>query len=218
MMGLYVNLVLSIHDKLETMDRIEIFRTCDEVFNQQIQLVASFDAINVNRIPFEGSWTAGHIVQHTIMSNSLLLELLNGDVIDTGRPVDLVVPDIARDLLDFTAKMKSAESLTPGNRLYEPDGLSSQVQQIYLDIIHVIENLDLTKTCTAFGLPGYGLLTRMEAVYFIICHTERHNRQLKKIIDILSDSTKTNVFGWLVFEFLSHSGDHLFGRDTPVFP
>ena len=75
-MGLYVNLVLSIHDKLETMDRIEIFRTCDEVFNQQIQLVASFDAINVNRIPFEGSWTAGHIVQHTIMSNSLLLELL----------------------------------------------------------------------------------------------------------------------------------------------
>ena len=199
------------------MDRIEICRACNEVFSQQEQLVAAFDAVRVNIIPFEGGWSAGQVVQHTIMSNSGFLEMLNGGVIDTGRPADLIIPDIEIDFLNFTAKMKSPESLIPENKVYEPVVLLGQVQQIYLNISLVIDNLDLTKTCTAFKFPGYGFLTRMEAVYFVICHTKRHNHQLKNIIDLLSDSTKINVFGWLVFEFLSHSGDRLSGPDVPIF-
>lgn len=199
------------------MDRIGIYRACNEVFIQQEQLVAAFDAVRINIIPFEGSWTAGQVVQHTIMSNSGFLEMLNGAVVDTGRPVDLIVPDIEIDFLNFATKMKSPESLIPENKLYEPVFLFRQVQQIYLNIRRVIDNLDLTKTCTAFEFPGYGYLTRMEAVYFVICHTKRHNHQLKNIIDLLSDSTNKNVFGWLVFEFLSHSGDRVSGPDMPIF-
>ncbi|TDO21668.1 DinB family protein [Pedobacter duraquae] len=199
------------------MDRIEICRACSEAFDQQEKLVAAFDTIHVNSIPFDGSWTAGQVVQHTIMANGGFLEMLNGEMTDTGRPSDLIVPRIASDFLDFSTKMDAPESLVPENILYEPAVLLQKVQHIYAGLRFVIENLDLTKTCVECELPGYGFLTRMEAVYFIVCHTKRHNYQLENIIRLLSEGTKTNIFGWLVFEFLSHSGDRLATDHTPIF-
>ena len=199
------------------MDRIEICKACIDTFDEQESLISAFDAVHMNKIPFEGSWTAAQVVQHTLLANAGFVQVLHAEVRDTNRPADLIVPRIAADFLNFNTKMESPESIVPEDGLYEPAVLLDQVKKVYSDVTNVIENLDLTKTCASFELPGYGYLTRMEAVYFIVCHTKRHNHQLRNIKQLVSDGAKVNIFGWLVYEFLSHSGDRLQANQTPIF-
>ena len=184
------------------MDRIEICKACIEVFEQQKKLIAGFDAVAMNKVPSEGSWTAGQVVQHMIIANAGFVQLLRGAVADTSRPIDLIVPRIAADFLDFEIKMESPKSLVPEDRLYEPHVLLDEIMKIQNDVKAIVEELDLTKTCVNFELPVYGFLTRIEAVYFVVCHTKRHNHQLQIISDSLDDSSKGIVIAQGLAEIL----------------
>ena len=50
-------------------------------------------------------------------------------------------------------------------------------------MIEAIKTLNLSETCTAFELPGFGEFTRAEWIYFAMYHTQRHTHQLKKIYE-----------------------------------
>ena len=199
------------------MDRIEISKDCIQVFEQQEKLIAAFDAVAMNKVPSEGGWTAGQVVQHIILANTGFVQLMQGAVADTSRPIDLTVPLIAADFLDFEIKMESPKSIVPEDRLYEPYMLLDDIMKVQIDVKAVVQKLDLTKTCIDFELPGYGFLTRIEAVYFVVCHTKRHNHQLQIIKDSFDDSSKIDVFGWVLFELLSHSGDRFAASHAPLF-
>jgi hypothetical protein len=77
--------------------------------------------------------------------------------------------------------MKSPDFVVPPDTSYNKEELLHSLEDIKAKIKQAIETLDLTKTCLAFELPVYGFLTRLEAVYFILYHTQRHIHQLKNI-------------------------------------
>jgi len=56
-----------------------------------IEVLASIDEGKINVVPFEGSWTAGQLAQHMIMSNSRFDELMNGPVKETEREPDEMI-------------------------------------------------------------------------------------------------------------------------------
>jgi hypothetical protein len=57
----------------------------------------------------------------------------------------------------------------------------NSLEEIKATIDHAIQTLELSRTCLAFEIPVYGFLTRTEAIYFVIYHTQRHIQQLKNI-------------------------------------
>jgi len=106
---------------------------------------------------------------------------INGSVAETERAPDALKDKIKASFLDFTIKMKSPDFIIPADKNYKKDELLKILENFRLKINLAIETLDLTKTCLAFELPVLGFLTRLEAIYFILFHTQRHIHQLKNI-------------------------------------
>lgn len=163
----------------------KVINEAEQTLTTLEQLFTDFSAQQINQVPFAGSWTAGQLAEHLIMSNAGFVEVINGPTTETSKPADILVDRIKSDFLNFNIKMNSPEFIYPENKAYNQQVQLEKLQQIRTAVSDLIAKLDLTKTCTAFELPVYGFLTRLEAVYFIIYHTQRHTRQLKNIYNKL---------------------------------
>ena len=159
----------------------KVQREADETLAQLIQLLSKFNQEQLNTAPFESSWTAGQLAQHLIMADGGFVDMINGPVKETQRNVDELVSKIKTIFLNFDIKMSSPDFIVPQLIDYEKEELVDLMNKIKSDLNKSLETLDLTKTCTTFELPVLGFLTRLEAVYFIIYHTQRHIHQLTKI-------------------------------------
>jgi len=159
----------------------KLIKEADETLLALENAFSKFDTPLVNKVPFEGSWTAGQLAEHLVLSNSGFLQVINGPVTETDKPADLMVETIKKDFLNFDVKYDSPKEIYPEDRAYSQSELLGNLKQIRVGISEAAGNLDLTKTCSAYELPGYGFLTRLEAVYFVIYHTQRHIHQLKNI-------------------------------------
>ncbi len=156
-------------------------KEADETLSALENVFSEFDAAEINKVPFEGSWTAGQLAKHLVMANSGFLQIINGPVTDTDKPADLMVQEIRNDFLNFNVKYDSPKEIYPEDSIYDYSELLENLKQIRLGTLNAATGLDLTKTCVSYELPGYGFLTRLEAIYFVIYHTQRHIHQLKNI-------------------------------------
>lgn len=153
----------------------------NKTFTELVKIISSFHEHQINATPFEDSWTAGQVAEHIIMSGSGFVEIIYGPVAETRRAPDELIERIKTSFLDFTIKMKSPDFIIPAEKNYEKKELLKTLEDIRQKINQAIENLDLLKTCLAFELPVLGFVTRLEAIYFILYHTQRHVHQLKNI-------------------------------------
>lgn len=166
----------------------KIIREAAETLSALEYEFSRFDSPQINEVPFEGSWTAGQLAEHLVLSNSGFLEVINGPVAETDKPADLMVEEIRKDFLNFNVKYDSPKEIYPEDRTYNQPELLKSLKQIREEVSDAATGLDLTKTCTAYELPGYGFLTRLEAIYFVIYHTQRHVHQLKNIYSKLDSN------------------------------
>ncbi|MET6998265.1 DinB family protein [Chitinophaga defluvii] len=153
----------------------------DHSFQELLHQLTTFDQEQLNIAPFKNSWTAGQLAEHLIKANGGFLEVINGPVQDTPRAPDAKIAEIKGIFLNFETKMQAPAFIIPADIHYEKPYLLSSLQDIKAGLDHATTTLDLTKTCLAFELPVLGYLTRLEAVYFVIYHTQRHLHQLKNI-------------------------------------
>jgi uncharacterized damage-inducible protein DinB len=157
---------------------IEDFRTTFSALENVINL---FNDANFNEVPFENSWTAAEVVQHIILASQNFSSVLNGTTEETKRAVDKLIPELKRIFLNFETKMKSPDFIKPVAKSYDRNELLTRIRNISADILSTIEKVELSPTCLDFQLPSIGFLTRLEAIYFVIVHTQRHTHQLQEI-------------------------------------
>lgn len=163
------------------MDTKAILNEAGQTFTELLQVLSSIADEKINTIPYAGSWTAGQLAQHVILSAGGFVQLLNGPVKNTERDPEANIPNLKAIFLDFNSKMKSPDFIIPEDRNYDKQELVNSLQNIKVVLLKAIETLDTTKTCIAFELPGSGYITRAEAITFAVVHTQRHVHQLKKI-------------------------------------
>ena len=163
------------------METKELQSDINKTFKELGEIISSFDEDQINLIPFEGSWTAGQVAEHILLSVSGFEKTLNGSVAETERAPDALKDKIKASFLDFTTKMKSPDFIIPAEKNYEKDKLTKTLENFRGKINLAMETMDLSKTCLAFELPVLGFLTRLESIYFILYHTQRHIHQMKNI-------------------------------------
>jgi hypothetical protein len=156
-------------------------RDFESTFSELEKVVLLFNNDHYNKVPFEGSWTAAQVVQHIVLSSSGFAQILNAEVKETDRPIDELLPKLKSIFLDFTSKMKSPDFILPELKNYDEEQHLSIVKSLKYEIGKAISDLSLDKTCLAFELPNLGCLTRLESVYFVVYHTQRHTHQLREI-------------------------------------
>lgn len=160
---------------------IKIEKTTDEL----IQLISSTNEDQFNEIPFEGSWSVAQVGDHLLKSYGLVEALSNGTLRKTERLPGTEIEQVKKIFLDFNAKYKSAEGLLPTNERVEKEKLLSALQKRIGEIKEVIQTKDLTETCVGLPFKGIGELTRIEWLYVILYHTQRHIHQMKNILRTL---------------------------------
>lgn len=162
----------------------ELYCEFDKASGEMLQLLSALNQAQLNAVPFEGSWTAAQVGEHLRKSYEVK-NLLYHPVQPTHRAPDQWVEQIRTDFLNFSVKMQSPEFVVPEAIIYDKDALIGALKNSREQILQATETLDLSLTCPAFAFPVYGALTRLETIHFLICHTLRHNRQLKGISERL---------------------------------
>jgi len=164
------------------MNTIEILAALNETLEDFIETLASFDEEEFNEIPFDGSWTPGQVGQHIILSVTFFTDLLAGPDAETDRLPDLHVANLKAAFLNFDIKMQSPDFIIPPAIDYNKQEQLDELKRLQERLNEIIPDADMSLTCTAAKLPTMGYLTRTEIAHFLVYHTARHVRQLKKIL------------------------------------
>ena len=134
----------------------------------------------LNQVPFEGSWTPGQVADHILKSHAGVPDILNQKAESANREPGEKEVAIKKVFLDFTIKMKSPDFVLPSDEPLNKEELVSGIKNKSTEILNAIQVNDPSQVCSGFELPGFGPFTRLEWLYFITYHTQRHVWQLEK--------------------------------------
>jgi hypothetical protein len=149
--------------------------------NEFMQTIKSVTQDEINLIPFEGSWSAGQVIEHVRLSVLSTIAVINAPVKITERSPDKFAQAIKDLFLDFDAKYPTAPMLVPADKHYDKEFLTAELTAVFKELQENIQTKDLTDTCAAAEFTGIGYLTRLEWLTVAIYHTQRHAHQLNGI-------------------------------------
>lgn len=159
-----------------------IVSTLESTFAELEKAIKRFDDSTFNQRPTKGGWTPAQIAQHLALAGTGIDRVLLGATRETEGAADKQVASIKEVFLNFDFKMTSPDFIDPEEKVYDQQALLAQLNDIGKTLVKLVNELDLSPTCLAFEVPVWGYMTRLEIIYFVIYHTQRHTRQLQQII------------------------------------
>lgn len=165
----------------------EIQSKVEEATSELLHLISSLTTEQLNQKPDGGGWSAGQVGEHLLKSYGVV-ELLRGRTKPTTRPIDEKIQELKSVFLNFDIKLESPEFIIPSEKHIERDVLLERLGEKINAIVGFSKEHDLSATCLDFELPGTGAMTKLEWLHFVTYHTQRHNHQMKKIIEKVSES------------------------------
>ncbi len=160
-----------------------LFGPLDQQLLELLQVISPLSEQQINAVPFPGSWTAAQATRHIIKSNSSIGQALSLPGEKTIRTPDQRVPELKEIFLDFTVKFQAAPFITPTREKYEKERLIADLKRSTARLKEASRQADLDE---AIHHPAFGGITKLELLYFVQFHTQRHVRQVKNIIGALS--------------------------------
>lgn len=145
-----------------------------------------FTEDELNRIPFEGSWTAGQVADHIMKSQEGVFGLMRGKTAPSERDPGEYIEGLKAVFMDFTTKLKSPDFVLPSTLPVRKKDLLERIEKIQISAKEIFSGLDLSEICLEFVLPDSPPMTRLEWSSFLLFHTLRHNRQIRNIETVLA--------------------------------
>jgi hypothetical protein len=142
--------------------------------------IYSFSEKNIDQVPFEGSWTAGQVMEH--IDKAMGSAVLYGKTQKANRAPDEKLPQLKAIFLDFNSKMKSPDFILPTAGKHSKEALLNSLTQKLDTLLTASQTLDMNEECLDFEVPGFGKFTRLEWIWFYLVHTQRHTQQLKNML------------------------------------
>jgi len=144
-----------------------------------IEVVSSIPDDLIDTIPFEGSWTAGQVLEH--LCKSVSSRILQGTVQTVSRPADEKIAFVRSVFLDFTKKFNAPDFILPTDATHNKQEQLALLTGKFDRLIAALDSYNLAEECSDFAIPGFGNFTRLEWIAFHMLHTRRHTEQLKHI-------------------------------------
>lgn len=146
-----------------------------------LETLGQFSDQSINKIPFEGSWTAGQVAEHVLKSSSAVAGALNGPTEPADRDPGQHILLFGQIFLNFDHKLKSPDFILPSEEPKDRKTMINALNETFSEIEKAASSGDPDLICTAFEMPTIGKLSRKELISFTIVHTKRHIHQLKNI-------------------------------------
>jgi hypothetical protein len=151
----------------------------NEISSELYRLASSLHEEQLNALPFEDSWTAAQLVVHVTKSNHGIAQGLDMEgrvsIHDPGGRIE----ELKKIFLDFTHKFKSPAFIVPLPGYYEKAATMAALQHSNEQIKDKEKKINLSEV---IQFPVLGEITKLELLYFVLYHTQRHVHQLRNII------------------------------------
>ncbi len=159
-----------------------LFEMLDDTTSQLLTLISQLDETELNTIPFKDSWTAAQLASHVTKSNKGMAQALEMEGMPANRDPAQGMERLKKMFLDFTVKYKSPDFILPAEKTY-------QKEQVLPDLQHSISKLSEIRSrvnlAEMINVPIFGETTKLELLYFVLYHTQRHLHQLNNILKSL---------------------------------
>ncbi|SRR5258705_1725530 len=164
------------------MEKAELLSEIDKTMVGLLDLMSFLDAEKINTVPYPDSWTAAQLLRHVTKSTIGMAKAMTAPEKQAGREPDARLSELQTVFLDFSTKLNSPEFIVPEAGPYEKDRSMQELKIAFDKLKENSNNKDLNSLVE--GLP-LGPITKLEILHFSLYHTQRHLRQMKKIIDAL---------------------------------
>jgi hypothetical protein len=157
----------------------ELFVSLDKASSELLGMIASLSESALNWVPFKDSWTAAQLAAHVTKSNASIAQALNMEAKPADRDPGERVQELKSMFLDFTVKFKSPGFIVPTQDYYEKETLLVKLKKSAELLKETAGKVNLPEM---ISLPAFGEITKLELLYFVLYHTQRHIHQLKNIM------------------------------------
>lgn len=156
----------------------ELLISLDKAFSNFFLVLNEFDQLQLNTLPFEGSWSAAQVADHVTKSNRSIAKalLLKGAIINRN-PFERV-QELKGIFLDFSTKLKSPDFILPDEDHFEKETVISKLLESLRKIKEAATHTELLEM---INHPAFGDITKFEILHFVVYHTQRHAHQLENI-------------------------------------
>lgn len=159
----------------------ELGMQAKQTYTSLMETLAAFSPDTFNCVPPLGGWTAGQVCEHLLLSAGVV-EVIAGKTQPPERPANQKVEAIAAVFLDFNTKLPSPDFIIPAAGDYDQQLSVEKLRTVWSKLREAVKLLDLDALCVDFELPVMGHLTRLEWLWFYVFHTQRHIRQLERLL------------------------------------
>jgi PhnB protein len=174
----------------------KVFREVDRQTSEFLQIVSSFNEIEINSMAFEGSWTAAQVADHVRKSNNGIAQALQMKGRRGERSADQRVAELEAVFLNFDKKLSSPKFILPAQKTYDRLVLIERLERSIERIRQERGNADLAEI---IDLSTLGTISKWELLHFVVFHTQRHIHQLKNIFKTIKTKTMAQINPYLNF-------------------
>lgn len=166
----------------EKINTTELFTLIDAASAEFFKIASSVDERIMNIVPFEDSWTIAQLATHVKKSNRAIAQGLQMNGTSCERDADERTEELKEIFLNFRAKYQSPDFIIPEKKEYKKELV---IEQLKNSIEQLKELRSKTNLAEIINLPVFGEITKLEILFFVLYHTQRHLHQLKNILSIL---------------------------------
>ena len=153
----------------------------DQNTDTLIEHILNFDSALFDKQPLDGSWSAAQLTEHLYVLDRLVYNILIGETEPSTRAADEKLTIIQAVMNNRTRTISAPDSIVPLGKVKDQQLLITKIITARKDIHKLIQTTDLSPTCISFIHKGFGPMTRLEWITFLIAHCERHFHQFQKI-------------------------------------
>lgn len=158
----------------------QITHDIKNTFDEAIAVLHATEPAQLDYTPPNGGWSVGQIAEHIMICSNGIPDARTKDA---NRPFDEKVSLFREFLSNDDQKFQADAFLSPRSYVHDVKEQIDGMRRIGEKLMHIAENRELGELCVDMELPQLGSLTRFEWLYFIICHTQRHTRQMLRTLE-----------------------------------
>lgn len=163
----------------------EIITQLESALNDTLHLVDSLSENDLNKVPFEGSWTAAQVARHLYKSEAGIDQMFYAPSKPVERAPDEKAAWLKELFLNFETKMKSPDFILPEEQHYDKDALGNLLKEEKEKVLEAVNNSNLNEEAVLGDDHPLKGNTKLEILHFLTYHTMRHNHQIRKIKEAL---------------------------------
>lgn len=175
---------------LDMMKKTQVKKDLRQSTNNLLEVLSAVSADIFNTRPDKDEWSIGKVAEHLIKVETGTVRMFTGPAETSVRDPEEKIENIKVRMLDYETKMSAYGPIIPDDKPKDKTKALEKIQDIRQQMSSFIDIQDLTETVTGFEHPIFGLLTRIEWIYFNIFHSRRHTYQIEEINNSISRKRK----------------------------